>query len=117
MDRDVGPPKRVRARICLCKKFPQFAFPMAPTLFSRVLPKQTSAAIFSGNAANTTCCVNQKEGTRSTHRSNRRDSEVRVVSWNINFRGRKTAKQQGDLLRELAPDLMLLQEVNPGSSE
>jgi len=42
---------------------------------------------------------------------------VRVVSWNINFRGHKTAKRQGTLLRELAPDLMLLQEVNPGSSE
>ena len=42
--------------------------------------------------------------------------EVRVVSWNIAFRGPKAAKQQGDLLRRLAPDLMLLQEVNPGSS-
>jgi hypothetical protein len=42
---------------------------------------------------------------------------VCVVSWNINFRGRKTAKRQGDLLREIAPDLMLLQEVNPRSSE
>jgi hypothetical protein len=42
---------------------------------------------------------------------------VRVVSWNIRFRGPKAAKWQGDLLRELAPDLMLLQEVNPGSSE
>jgi endonuclease/exonuclease/phosphatase family metal-dependent hydrolase len=28
-----------------------------------------------------------------------------------------TAKRQGDLLRDLAPDLMLLQEVSPGSSE
>jgi exonuclease III len=42
---------------------------------------------------------------------------MRVVSWNIAFRGAKAAKWQGDLLRELAPDLMLLQEVNPGSSE
>ena len=42
---------------------------------------------------------------------------MRVVSWNIAFRGPKAAKQQGDLLRKLAPDLMLLQEVNPGSSE
>jgi len=42
---------------------------------------------------------------------------VRVVSWNIAFRGPKGAKRQGDLLRKLAPDLMLLQEVNPGSSE
>jgi hypothetical protein len=41
---------------------------------------------------------------------------VRVASWNIQFRGRKAAKRQGGLLRELAPELMLLQEVNPGSS-
>jgi hypothetical protein len=33
------------------------------------------------------------------------------------YRGPKTAKRQGDLLRQLAPDLMLLQEVNPSSSE
>jgi hypothetical protein len=33
------------------------------------------------------------------------------------FRGPKTAKRQGGLLRELAPDLMLLQELNPGSSK
>ena len=45
------------------------------------------------------------------------DKQVRVVSWNRNFPGRKTAKRQGDLLRELYPDLMLLPEVNPGSSE
>jgi len=43
-------------------------------------------------------------------------SEVRVVSWNINFRGPKAAKLQGGLLRQLAPNLMLLQEVNSGSS-
>jgi exonuclease III len=42
---------------------------------------------------------------------------VRVVSWNIAFRGREAAKRQGGLLRKRAPDLMLLQEVNPGSSE
>ena len=42
---------------------------------------------------------------------------MRVVSWNIAFRGPKAAKPQGGLLRELDPDLMLLQEVNPGSSE
>jgi hypothetical protein len=41
---------------------------------------------------------------------------VRVLSWNIAFRGPKAAKRQGGLLRELAPDLMLLQELNPGSS-
>jgi Endonuclease/Exonuclease/phosphatase family len=41
---------------------------------------------------------------------------VRVVSWNIHFRGCEAAELQGRLLRELAPDLMLLQEVNPGSS-
>jgi endonuclease/exonuclease/phosphatase (EEP) superfamily protein YafD len=45
-----------------------------------------------------------------------RIGEVRVVSWNIAFRGPKAAKRQGDLLRELAPDLMLLQELNPGWS-
>jgi hypothetical protein len=44
-------------------------------------------------------------------------SKVRVVSWNLNNRGPKAAQQQGGLLRKLAPDLMLLQEVNPGSSE
>ena len=42
---------------------------------------------------------------------------MRVVSWNIAFRGPKAAKRQGGLLRELAPDLMLLQELNPGSSK
>jgi hypothetical protein len=42
---------------------------------------------------------------------------VRVVSWNIAFRGPEAAKRQGGLLRKLAADLMLLQEVNPGSSE
>jgi endonuclease/exonuclease/phosphatase family metal-dependent hydrolase len=36
---------------------------------------------------------------------------VRVVSWNVHFRGPEAAKRQGDLLRELAPDLMLLQET------
>jgi endonuclease/exonuclease/phosphatase (EEP) superfamily protein YafD len=41
---------------------------------------------------------------------------VRIVSWNVAFRGPEAAKRQGDLLRQLAPDLMLLQEVNPGSS-
>jgi len=41
---------------------------------------------------------------------------VRVVSWNIQFRRHKAAKRQGSLLRELAPDLMLLHELNPGSS-
>ena len=41
---------------------------------------------------------------------------MRVVSWNIAFRGPKAAKRQGGLLRELAPDLMLLQELNPDSS-
>jgi hypothetical protein len=42
---------------------------------------------------------------------------VRVVSWNLNNRGPKAAERQGGLLRKLAPDLILLQEVNPGSSE
>ena len=42
---------------------------------------------------------------------------MRVVSWNLAFRGLKAAKRQGCLLRKLSPNLMLLQEVNPGSSE
>lgn len=42
---------------------------------------------------------------------------MRVVSWNVQFRGPETAKRQGGLLRDLAPDLMLLQEVNRSSSE
>jgi exonuclease III len=42
---------------------------------------------------------------------------MRVVSWNMAFRGTEAAKRQGDLLRKLAPDLMLLQELNPNSSE
>jgi hypothetical protein len=41
---------------------------------------------------------------------------VRIVSWNIAFRGTKAAKRQGKLLQQLAPDLILLQELNPGSS-
>ena len=41
---------------------------------------------------------------------------MRVVSWNIHFRGPEAAKRQGGLLRKLAPDLMLLQERDPGSS-
>jgi endonuclease/exonuclease/phosphatase (EEP) superfamily protein YafD len=41
---------------------------------------------------------------------------MRVVSWNIHFRGPEAAKRQGALLRELAPDLMLLQELNPAAS-
>jgi exonuclease III len=35
---------------------------------------------------------------------------VRIVSWNIAFRGTKAAKRQGKLLQQLAPDLILLQE-------
>lgn len=42
---------------------------------------------------------------------------VRVVSWNLNNRGITGARMQGELLRELKPDLMLLQEVNLGSAE
>lgn len=41
---------------------------------------------------------------------------MRIISWNIAFRSSKTARQQGGLLRELAPDLVLLQELNPASS-
>ena len=45
------------------------------------------------------------------------DSVVRVVSWNLNYRGVSKAGLQGELLRELKPDLILLQEVNLGSVE
>ena len=34
-------------------------------------------------------------------RGRQREGEVRVVSWNIAFRGPKAAKRQGGLLREL----------------
>ena len=33
------------------------------------------------------------------------------------FRSATTARRQGELLRELKPDLILLQEVNPGAAE
>jgi hypothetical protein len=42
---------------------------------------------------------------------------VRVASWNVAFRGPASAASQGQLLRELGVDLVLLQEVNPGSAE
>jgi endonuclease/exonuclease/phosphatase family metal-dependent hydrolase len=42
---------------------------------------------------------------------------MRIVSWNIQFRGPEAAKSQGALLHELSADLILLQEVNPSSSE
>jgi endonuclease/exonuclease/phosphatase family metal-dependent hydrolase len=42
---------------------------------------------------------------------------MRVVSCNVAFRGAAAAQRQGRLLRELKPDLLLLQEVNPGSAE
>lgn len=42
---------------------------------------------------------------------------VRVVSWNVHYRGAAAAQCQGALLRELRPDLILLQEVNLGSAE
>ncbi len=38
---------------------------------------------------------------------------MRVVSWNLAFRGPEAAKGQGNLLRQLAPDLILLQERTP----
>ena len=41
------------------------------------------------------------------------NATVRVVSWNVNFRGAVAARRQGELLRALSPDLILLQEVNP----
>jgi hypothetical protein len=45
------------------------------------------------------------------------DSVVRVVSWNLNYRGVSKAGLQGELLRELKPDLIPLQEGNLGSVE
>jgi hypothetical protein len=41
---------------------------------------------------------------------------VRVVSWNLMYRGAAGARRPGELLRSLGPDLML-QEVNLGSAE
>lgn len=42
---------------------------------------------------------------------------MRVVSWNLMYRGAAGARRPGKLLRSLGPDLMLLQEVNLGSAE
>jgi exonuclease III len=42
---------------------------------------------------------------------------MRVATWNINYPGKKRALHQGELLRKLKPDLILLQEANPGSAE
>jgi hypothetical protein len=42
---------------------------------------------------------------------------VRVVSWNLTFRGAARAVSQGELLRKLTPDLMMLQEVNLSAAE
>ena len=42
---------------------------------------------------------------------------MRIISWNLHFRRAAVAEAQGELLRELRPDLILLQEVNPGSAE
>ena len=42
---------------------------------------------------------------------------MRVVSWNLNYRGVAAAASPGELLRDLKPDLILLQEVNLGSAE
>ncbi len=45
------------------------------------------------------------------------DFAVRVVSWNLRSLGTAGARRQGELLRELRPDLILLQEVNLSSAE
>src|SRR5260370_40682789 len=39
----------------------------------------------------------------------------RVVSWNIAFSGPQRAALQGAFLRSLQPDLVIIQELNPGS--
>ncbi|NYD48063.1 endonuclease/exonuclease/phosphatase family metal-dependent hydrolase [Actinomadura luteofluorescens] len=41
---------------------------------------------------------------------------MRVVSWNLAYRGVAAAEHQGALLRELAADVVLLQEANPNST-
>ena len=41
---------------------------------------------------------------------------MRVVLWNRNYRGVSKAGLQGELLRELKPDLILLQQINLGSA-
>lgn len=46
-----------------------------------------------------------------------RDESMRVVSWNVAFRGRVAAQRQGELLSTLSPDLILLQEANPGAAD
>jgi hypothetical protein len=45
------------------------------------------------------------------------DRAVRVVSWNLMFRTAARASGEGELLRKLSPDLMLLQEVNLSAAE
>jgi len=42
---------------------------------------------------------------------------VRIISWNLHFRRDAVVEAQGELLRELGPDLILPQEVNSGSAE
>jgi endonuclease/exonuclease/phosphatase family metal-dependent hydrolase len=42
---------------------------------------------------------------------------VRVISWNVHYRRAAAAQCQGELLRALRPDLILLQEINPSSAE
>jgi len=42
---------------------------------------------------------------------------MRVVSWNVNFPGPRRAERLGAVLHNDSPDLVLLQEVNPGSAE
>lgn len=42
---------------------------------------------------------------------------MRVATWNINHPGKQRALRQGELLRKLEPDLILLQEANPRSAQ
>jgi endonuclease/exonuclease/phosphatase family metal-dependent hydrolase len=42
---------------------------------------------------------------------------VRVASWNVFFRSKVAAKLQGELLRSLDVDLVMLQELNPDSGD
>jgi endonuclease/exonuclease/phosphatase family metal-dependent hydrolase len=42
---------------------------------------------------------------------------MRVASWNVFFRSKAVAERQGQLLRSLEVDLVMLQELNPDSAD
>ena len=47
----------------------------------------------------------------------RDDLPVRVASWNVFFRSKVVAELQGELLRSLDVDLVMLQQLNPDSGD